>query len=122
MKSIYDQIKDLVILSKTILIAGHIDPDGDTLGSMVALKIILEKLGKSAEMFSQDGVPENYLFLPRSAEIKKAPLLKEYDLLITVDASDLTRVGDLKVKAKKINVKNEVKKDSNVETKMENKK
>ncbi len=102
MKRIYESIKLLIQSSRSILIAGHIDPDGDTLGSMVALHLILEKLGKKSEMIAIDGVPETYRFLPKSNKIRKSPRRNDYDLLITVDSSDISRVGNLKVKAKHI--------------------
>lgn len=100
MKRIYESIKLLIRNSGTILIAGHVDPDGDTLGSMIALNLILEQLKKKSDMLSIDGVPESYKFLPRSDKVKSKPPRKEYDLLITVDASDLSRLGNINIKAK----------------------
>lgn len=102
MKRIYESIKLIIQSSRSILIAGHIDPDGDTLGSMVALNLILEKTGKKSEMVSVDGVPDTYKFLPKSNKIRKSPRKSDYDLLITVDASDISRIGNVKVKAKHI--------------------
>ncbi|MFC1495885.1 bifunctional oligoribonuclease/PAP phosphatase NrnA [Candidatus Margulisiibacteriota bacterium] len=102
MQQVYKTIKVLIEESKTVLIAAHIDPDGDTLGSMIAMHLILEQLGKKSEMVAVSGLPESYQFLPRSEKIQKKPKRKEYDLLITVDSSDLTRLGKLDLKAKNI--------------------
>ena len=102
MQRVYKLISSLIEPAKTILIAAHIDPDGDTLGSMIALHLILEQLGKKPDMCSTSGFPDNYRFLPYSDRVAAKPKKKEYDLLITVDASDLSRVGDLNVKYKNI--------------------
>jgi len=98
---VLDQIKDLILSSRKIIIACHVDPDGDTLGSMIALRLILKKLGKDAVMFSNDGVPNTYKFLPYAAEIVDTAPRQEFDLLITVDSSDITRIGRQKITAKK---------------------
>lgn len=45
------------------LIYTHASPDGDTIGSSVALALILRKLGKSAHIFSVDGIPEKLSFI-----------------------------------------------------------
>lgn len=46
------------------LIASHINPDGDALGSSVALAMALEAMGKRTVVYNRDGVPETYQFLP----------------------------------------------------------
>jgi phosphoesterase RecJ-like protein len=102
MQKVYAAIDLLIDGSKNILLASHIDPDGDTLGSMAALYIILDKLGKKVEMFCANEIPSIYKFLPKSEKISSKPKRKDYDLLITVDASDLKRVGELDVKYKNI--------------------
>ncbi|NQU16606.1 MAG: bifunctional oligoribonuclease/PAP phosphatase NrnA [Candidatus Saganbacteria bacterium] len=102
MRRIYESIKLLIKNARTILIAGHIDPDGDTLGSMIALHLILEKLGKKSDMCCQDKVPPSFLFLSGADKIRTSPKRKEYDLFFTVDASDLSRTGNIKVTAKHI--------------------
>jgi len=84
------------------VVACHVDPDGDALGSMIAMAMVMEKLKVKATMYSKDGVPRVYKFLPWSDKIVNRVPAKEYDLLITVDSSDLKRIGDKKIKAKKI--------------------
>ena len=46
------------------LIYTHASPDGDTIGSSVALALGLRKLGKDASVFSVDGIPEKLSFIP----------------------------------------------------------
>ena len=46
------------------VIAAHISPDGDALGSSIALSMALESLGKKTIVYDKDPVPEFYKFLP----------------------------------------------------------
>jgi len=102
MNRIFESIKQELSQAKTAVVAAHVDPDGDTLGSMIAMALMLKKLGIKAVMYSADGVPRTYKFLPHSDEIYDHPPKHESDLLITVDASDISRIGAHPVKAKKI--------------------
>jgi len=78
--------------AKTILVASHVNPDGDTIGSLLALGLGLERLQKSVVMVSQDGVPERYVSLPGANRV-----LTEYDqgvdLAISVDCGALELLG-----------------------------
>lgn len=102
MNRIFEFIKQELSRAKTAVVAAHVDPDGDTLGSMIALALMLKKLGIKAVMYSVDGVPRSYKFLPHSDEVYDHPPKYESDLLITVDASDVSRIGAHPIKAKKI--------------------
>lgn len=50
--------------SKNLILATHINPEGDAIGSTVALGIALERLGKNTLLYDRDGVPHFYRFLP----------------------------------------------------------
>lgn len=99
---IYKQMKELVSRSKTAVVVSHIDPDGDTLGSMVAMGEILEKMGLDVLMFSPDGIPSVYKFIPGIEKVVNHPPKKEFDLMVSVDASGLDRLGNAKINAKKV--------------------
>ena len=58
---------------ETFLIAAHVGPDGDAIGSGLALKLALEARGKKAEVVSCDGVPLCCRYLPGWQEVKTAP-------------------------------------------------
>ncbi|MGI6664685.1 MAG: DHH family phosphoesterase [Christensenellaceae bacterium] len=78
------------------LILGHISPDGDTLGSGLALLLALEQMGKSA-IFAVDGsVPEKLKFLKKYAFVYNAKTLPkfQYHTVIAVDVSDPDRLGE----------------------------
>lgn len=78
-----------------ILLAGHISPDGDTVGSTLALWHILRKLGKQPQVVFQDDIPQYLRFLPGIDEIKKPDELHDTpDLLVLVDCAALSRTGN----------------------------
>lgn len=49
---------------KVFLLAVHVSPDGDAIGSAVALSMALDSLGKKSFIYSSDPVPKYYRFLP----------------------------------------------------------
>ncbi len=79
--------------ARRILLACHINPDGDTLGSMIALALGLEHQAKTTTLLSADGVPAIYAFLPGTERITRSTERRDYDLAIVLDAGDLSRVG-----------------------------
>lgn len=80
--------------SNNVAIFVHIKPDGDCLGCASALKEALLQLGKKVDIYCDDEVPSNFMFLAHINDVNK-PLISEndYDLAIAVDASDLKRIG-----------------------------
>jgi len=79
--------------SKTILISVHKSPDGDALGSQLALMHALEKLGKTVTVHNLDPVPEIYRYLPGSARIKTgSSVAGKYDAFVVLD-SEPSRTG-----------------------------
>ncbi|NPA54433.1 MAG: bifunctional oligoribonuclease/PAP phosphatase NrnA [Aquificae bacterium] len=84
-----------------ILIFTHENPDGDGIGSMLALCSFLRKKGKNVTCAMKDPLPHIYDFLPNAQDIKKLPLDEEFDLAVLVDAAGAFRAG-APVKAKEI--------------------
>ncbi|AVX20718.1 phosphoesterase RecJ domain-containing protein [Carboxydocella sporoproducens DSM 16521] len=76
-------------------IIGHINPDGDTIGSALALAFMLESLGKKVELWNLDPVPELYHFLP-GVQRFSCPQAGDWQgkNLIFVDCSEPKRCGD----------------------------
>ncbi len=91
MDQIIQHIKD----GRHILIVSHAEPDGDCVGSLVALGLALAKLDKKITMFNPSPIPAVYRFLPGIdrivQQIKKADT---YDLAIVLDCGDMVRVGE----------------------------
>lgn len=70
----------------TVLVSTHKNPDGDALGSELALMLALEGRGKSVTIHNLDPVPEIYRFLPASERVRSGPAVEgTYDCLVVVD-------------------------------------
>jgi phosphoesterase RecJ-like protein len=77
------------------LIATHVRPDGDAIGSLLALTFMLRRLGKTADPFCQDMTPSGQEFLPGVESISHRILQPSlYEVAILVDCGDLMRVGE----------------------------
>jgi phosphoesterase RecJ-like protein len=84
--------------SSNIVLTAHIHPDGDCLGSMLALNEYLLSIGKNVQMMIDDDVPEIYKFLPGSQTITKPNSHQvSADVLVVLDASDVDRIGKVKL-------------------------
>ena len=80
--------------AKTVCICSHVNPDGDTIGSALAMRLVLKYLGKHVRVFCQDKIPDNLMFLPGAREIQRPEENTErYDLFLSVDVSDTARMG-----------------------------
>lgn len=81
--------------AQKILIVSHANPDGDAIGSTLALGMGLRQLGKDVVMFNEDPLPHSLRFLPHVDElVRKLPSAKDVDLAIMVDCSQPHRAGD----------------------------
>lgn len=97
----YLEFDRVVKSSKNILIISHVNPDGDTLGSMCGLySAIYKKYKKKAEMLIISKIPKVYEFLPNIGNVKtldKMDKSREYDLVITVDVASIDRIVDAQI-------------------------
>ncbi len=91
-EAIAGEIKGRLKTANNVIIASHIRPDGDAIGSLLALGLALRDAGKSVQMVLVDGVPGSFRHLEGSELIVKEPT-GEYDTFITVDSADFRRVG-----------------------------
>lgn len=82
--------------AKSVHIGTHLNPDGDALGSALAVAQYVELLGKSATVFCHDPAPAYLRFLPGSEKILNEPIASPPDLGIVVDLEALDRLGRLK--------------------------
>ena len=76
------------------VVATHVRPDGDAIGSLLGMTFILRKLGKEADPYCQDSVPPAQEFLIGSGEIRRQienPVT--YDAAVLVDCGSFVRVG-----------------------------
>lgn len=91
-KSFCEKLKEF----DNIILAIHVDPDGDTVGSALAVYKFLKSLKKNVFVYSQGGVPESCKFLPDAESIISNELpenLGNYDLFLFIDCNGFKRVG-----------------------------
>ena len=95
------QLHNIIKSSKNILLISHINPDGDTLGSICAMfTAIKDNFHKECEMLCVSKIPKIYEYLPNISKIKKLEdfdISREFDLVINLDVAAIDRVGDAKI-------------------------
>lgn len=95
----------------------HVRPDGDALGSGLALVLALKNAGKDAYMLCEEPAPERLKILPALSEVSTSlPAGVDFDLLVSVDCADLTRLGTFaqafrKFKGNTINIDHHISND-----------
>lgn len=82
-----NQIIDLILKSDKILVTPSSPPDGDSIGSALALFEGLKKLGKKVTVVCADPVPESLRFLPGSSSIIDA-IENNKDFVVTLDCNE----------------------------------
>jgi phosphoesterase RecJ-like protein len=88
------QIAELLRSQNKFLVLTHYRPDGDAVGSQLALALLLKSLGKTVEAWNDDEVPAKFRFLPHSDLITRPPAEpKDFDVVIAIDTSTWQRVG-----------------------------
>src|ERR1017187_2707284 len=88
------QISELLRSQNTFLVLTHYRPDGDAVGSQLALLLLLQDLGKTVEAWNDDEVPGKFRFLPHSDLIARPSAEpKDFDVVIAIDTSTWQRVG-----------------------------
>lgn len=87
-----DEILKELKKAEKIVVLTHESPDGDAIGSSLAMKLMLKELGKEADII----IPEYsrmFQFLPGSEEIKTDSEIQKYDLAISLDCANLKRLA-----------------------------
>src|SRR5207247_4309482 len=75
-------------------ILSHVRPDGDALGSQLALALSLQQLGKDVRIWNEDGMLEKYSFLPRAELLTKPPSTAiDVDVAVALDTAIQNRLG-----------------------------
>ena len=87
-----ENIAKVLVGAKDIALISHTSPDPDTLGSCFALKYVLEKLGKTVTLYTDDVLPAAWAFLYDAYTVYETA--KAHEVCVSVDCGDLGRVGD----------------------------
>jgi phosphoesterase RecJ-like protein len=92
--STFAEIAKVLREKQTFAVLSHVRPDGDALGSQLAMALTLKKLGKDVHVWNEDGMLEKYSFLPRAELLTKPPGTPEnVDVLIALDTAIQNRMG-----------------------------
>src|SRR5262245_32599397 len=77
-----EQICELLRSQNSFLVLTHYRPDGDAVGSQLALVLLLKGLGKTVEAWNDDDVPAKFRFLPQTKLITRPPAeAKDFDVV-----------------------------------------
>jgi len=89
-----EQILQLIDRSQTILVASHEGPDGDAIGSTLALVNMLRDMGKDVVAYNSDHAPLEYAFLPGfDTVVHELDESQTFDAGFVLDAGELRRAG-----------------------------
>ena len=89
----FDGVMAAIRAAKNVAIVCHISPDGDTVGSALAMRLGLMQLGKNVTLYCQDKIPDVLRFLPGAEEFRMPETAEDVELLLCLDVSDEKRMG-----------------------------
>lgn len=80
--------------ARTVLVASHLRPDGDALGSTIAFALWLESLGKEVTAWNEDGMLDKFRYLPRADMVTQpSGEGRKFDAFVALDTSVKNRLG-----------------------------
>ena len=105
----FEQVIEEIRKGKSFLVSSHVNPEGDAVGSMLALALGLKELNKDVTTYLYDPVPKVFRFLPFADKvINKINEDKIYDAVLAVDCGQKDRLGEdfnkIKNQGKLINI------------------
>jgi phosphoesterase RecJ-like protein len=92
--SVWQQAADMLRGAGRVLAIAHISPDGDAIGSLVGLTLILRALGKQVQPVIQDAPHPRFDYITGLRDIRQR-VTEDFDLVVTVDAADRSRIGSV---------------------------
>ena len=90
---IVERIIGAIRHARKICVVGHIRPDGDCVGSQLALTLALRNEGKKVLCWNEDTIPQKYAFLDPDKIIQKPKRGGQFDLVIATDCASFERLG-----------------------------
>jgi phosphoesterase RecJ-like protein len=88
-----DQIIHHLKNSSHILVISHAKPDGDAIGSLIAMGLALDALNKKTTLYNESPIPAVYRFLPSVNRIVRYINSAKFDIAVMLDCGDLERIG-----------------------------
>lgn len=93
-KMTINEIISHLLEAKKILLLCHVSPDGDCIGSLVALGRALQRLNKDVCMASEDKIPGSLRFITEPGEILPTnEITEKFDTAVAIDSGDMQRLG-----------------------------
>ena len=93
-QSTFAEIGSILREHHRFAILSHVRPDGDALGSQLALALSLQLLGKDVTVWNEDGLLAKYDFLPGGARLTQPPPEpRDFDVAIALDTATQNRLG-----------------------------
>ena len=93
-RSKFEEIGLILREHQRFAVLSHVRPDGDALGSQLALALSLKQLGKEVRVWNEDGMLEKYSFLPRAELLTKPPSTPDVvDVAVALDTAIQNRLG-----------------------------
>ena len=90
----FDAIGRVLREHQRFAVLSHVRPDGDALGSQLALALSLQQLGKEVRVWNEEGMLEKYSFLPRAELLTKPPpVAEDVDVALALDTAIQNRLG-----------------------------
>ncbi len=93
MTGLFRQFFDLIQTKQRFLVTCHVHPDGDAIGSLLAIGLTIANQGKTVKMVCMDGIPTVYNFLENSDQIKDQVENFQPDVIVCVDCAEKERVA-----------------------------
>jgi phosphoesterase RecJ-like protein len=93
--AVVGEIRDEILRRQRFLLTSHARPDGDSIGSQLAMAFALDALGKQVRIVNADAAPEHYNDFPgmERIEIARRATAADIDAVIVMECSDLSRSG-----------------------------
>jgi phosphoesterase RecJ-like protein len=87
-------IRDAILQRQRFVITSHARPDGDAIGSQVAMAYALRALGKDVQLVGADPAPSQFQTFPGVRDIQVSPTVDgQFDAAIVMECADLSRTG-----------------------------
>jgi phosphoesterase RecJ-like protein len=93
MMKVPNKILRLIRDADDFLLVTHVKPEGDAVGSALALALGLRKMGKRVCLVDRDPVPYFLRFLPASRHFRQRPPRRSFEVLLLLDCNTLERAG-----------------------------
>lgn len=98
-----DELLHCLKKSRRVLLASHTNPDGDAIGSLVALGVALQQMEKETVLYNETPIPAVYRFLPLVDEVvQRIEDPGRFDTAVILDCGNLERIGEAAAQVAKL--------------------